>query len=275
MDDLIERLRSRLADPERRVDTRPRAFDQAVASMDLSSLLSQGSALAGQLGRVVAANQASRPLVADLTATVDGLAAAMATPPAPALRPAATIAMLESAERELGFALPSAIRRVYGEVADGGFGPGSGLLPLATAVATYHEFRVDPPMAPTGQAWPAGLVPLLRYDIGVDAVEASSGRMIAWDPETLTERSGGPGWFRTFSELAPSFEAWLDGWVGSKTPDERAAEAARAAMREHARISREYLAALSPGERAAMGLPETGWEAVVWGGLGLDDDEAP
>lgn len=31
-------------------------------------------------------------------------------------------------------------------------------------------------------------------------------------------------------------------------------------------------AALTPGQRAAMGLPEVGWERVVWGGLGLDDD---
>lgn len=25
-------------------------------------------------------------------------------------------------------------------------------------------------------------------------------------------------------------------------------------------------------ERRAVGLPEVGWERVVWGGLGLDDD---
>jgi len=29
---------------------------------------------------------------------------------------------------------------------------------------------------------------------------------------------------------------------------------------------------MSPEERAAMGLPESGWEHVVWGGLGLDED---
>ena len=33
------------------------------------------------------------------------------------------------------------------------------------------------------------------------------------------------------------------------------------------------IARLSPEERAKMGLPETGWERVVWGGLGWDEDE--
>ena len=42
-------------------------------------------------------------------------------------------------------------------------------------------------------------------------------------------------------------------------------------MAEHARAARAYLAGLTPDERAAMGLPEEGWEDVVWGGLGRDD----
>ncbi|HEX6867274.1 MAG TPA: hypothetical protein VF119_00645, partial [Candidatus Limnocylindrales bacterium] len=162
---------------------------------------------------------------------------------------------------------------VYGEVADGGFGPGSGLLPLADAIAAYHTARIDPPMAPAGATWPVGLVPVLRYDVGMDAVEVGSGRMVAWDPEELTERSGVRGWERTFSEIAPAFEAWLDAWATAKTPAELDAERMHAATIEHARASRAYIAALSPEERAAMGLPEVGWEQVVWGGIGLDDDQ--
>ena len=41
-----------------------------------------------------------------------------------------------------------------------------------------------------------------------------------------------------------------------------------------AREARENIARMSPEERAAMGLPEVGWERVVWGGLGwVEDDE--
>jgi hypothetical protein len=29
---------------------------------------------------------------------------------------------------------------------------------------------------------------------------------------------------------------------------------------------------MSTEERRAMGLPDVGWEKVVWGGIGLDED---
>ena len=40
-----------------------------------------------------------------------------------------------------------------------------------------------------------------------------------------------------------------------------------------AREARANIAKKTPEERAAMGLPAVGWEAVVWGGLGWDEDE--
>ena len=227
--------------------------------------------MAGSLGRMVAANQGGRPLDAAERALVDQLSAAMATPPPPGLGAVATPDVLEAAERSLGHALPVALRRTYGEVADGGFGPGSGLLGIADAVASYHAHRVDPPLAPVGETWPEWLLPILRYDVGVDAIELETGRIVGWDPETLTERSAGSAWRRTFRELAPSFEAWLDEWVRAPTPEERAQADMDRAMAEHARISREYLAGLTTAERSAMGLPEEGWEDVVWGGFGRDD----
>jgi hypothetical protein len=42
---------------------------------------------------------------------------------------------------------------------------------------------------------------------------------------------------------------------------------------EESRTSRAMISAMTPQERAAMGLPEVGWERVVWGGLGLDEDD--
>jgi hypothetical protein len=35
------------------------------------------------------------------------------------------------------------------------------------------------------------------------------------------------------------------------------------------------IAAMTAEERAAMGLPEVGWEKVVWGGIGLEEDDDP
>jgi hypothetical protein len=164
------------------------------------------------------------------------------------------------------------MRRIYAEVADGGFGPGSGLLSLREAIAAYQELRADP-AGPTGQAWPEGLLPLRAYEPGYDGVDITSGHIIAWDPEELTERSGDRAWQRSFSDIAPSIDAWLGEWVAAKTPVERIAENAATMMVEEARKSRAMIAAMTPEARAAMGLPEVGWEAVVWGGIGLDPDK--
>jgi len=104
-------------------------------------------------------------------------------------------------------------------------------------------------------------------------VDLASARIIAWDPEDLTERSGDRAWQRSFSEVASSVEAWLGDWVSSKAPNELAAERAATIMMEEARRSRAMIAAMTPEARAAMGLPEVGWEAVVWGGIGLEPEE--
>ena len=45
-------------------------------------------------------------------------------------RPPLTLAAIEDAERDLGFRLPPLLRSIYLNVADGGYGPGWGLLPL-------------------------------------------------------------------------------------------------------------------------------------------------
>jgi hypothetical protein len=39
-----------------------------------------------------------------------------------------------------------------------------------------------------------------------------------------------------------------------------------------AQEARAAIGRMTPAERAAMGLSETGWEEVVWGGLGWDPD---
>jgi hypothetical protein len=161
---------------------------------------------------------------------------------------------------------------MYGEIADGGFGPGGGLLPLAEAVDTYMALREDPP-APIGQAWPPALLPLIDYDPGVDGVDLDTGTVISWDPEELTERSGPAAWQRSFTQIAPSIETWLEDWVGSKTQEEQVQERMASTMVDEARKARARIAAMTPEERAAMGLPETGWEQVVWGGIGLEEDE--
>jgi cell wall assembly regulator SMI1 len=52
--------------------------------------------------------------------------------------PPATEEEVTQAEMQLGFALPSLLRRVYLEVGNGGFGPGYGFYPLNT-----HHLSTD------------------------------------------------------------------------------------------------------------------------------------
>ena len=217
IDDLIERLRRRAADPDRRVDFRQNVFSQQVTSMDLSSLLGMLGGAAADLRRVVADNQAGR-VDPEIVAKADRIGAAMSTPVATTLPAPADPAALEAAETEIGFALPPVLRRVYLDVADGGFGPGSGLMNLAAATAAYARLRKGDEL-PRGRVWPERLLPIREVDPGFDSVDASSpaGRIVAWDPEDLREFSGEKTWNASFSEIAPSIEGWLEEWVGGKT----------------------------------------------------------
>jgi hypothetical protein len=117
-----------------------------------------------------------------------------------------------------------------------------------------------------------GLLPVTEREPGHYCVEVPGGRVLDWDPEDLREHSSEAIWQRSFSEAAPSVEAWLTTWVGSRTQAEEMAEMMARSQVEEARRSRAMIAAMTPEERAAMGLPEVGWERVVWGGLGLDDE---
>lgn len=246
MDDLIARLRERVADPKRRTDApQSMSFGGAGGTMTLS-LNTIGGLLTGRPGST------QNPNVPEAL-------------PAPASE-----AALQAAEARLGTPLPAPLRRVYGEVANGGFGPGGGLLSIEKAVAAYVELTREPYL-PKGGLWPAGLLPISGDESGYDCVEASTGRVVGWDPEELTERSGEKAWNNSFTELAPSLEAWLGEWLDRRPAHELLQERVQSSMVEEARKSRARIAAMSPEERRAMGLPEVGWEKVVWGGLGLED----
>lgn len=277
LDALIPRLRARAADAERRTDVRPSEFGATVGALDLEGLLSMGRALGSSLRDVVAANQAG---LVDQAGHVRALEIerAMRTP-APSVLPApAGAAAIERAEAALGVALPASLRRVYAEVADGGFGPGEGIVPLSRVVTTYADLRRPDGRLPRGRSWPVGLLPVVEMDPGYDCVEAATGRVIAWDPEELCEHSREDRFRRSFREIFPSVEAWLGDWVGSKTQAEQMAELTARylssdAQVQMAREARASIARMTPKERAKMGLPETGWERVVWGGLGWEEDK--
>ena len=277
LDALISRLRERAADPERRTYIRETQFGRQMGSLDLGGMLSLGRTLGGLLQQSVKA-QREGVIDPEAVAMADDIQRRMETPVDDGLPAPADEATVEAVEAVLRLTLPVAMRRVWTEVADGGFGPGYGLLPLARVVKEYGTLR-SPGMMPRGREWPAGLLPVLSHDPGWDCVEASTGRVIGWDPEDLSERSSETRFQASFQEVAPSVEAWLDEWLASKTHaeqrDDMMAEFMSPAYQaKQANEARAAIGRMTLEERRAMGLPDEGWEEVVWGGIGWPPDDA-
>lgn len=254
MDDaLIARLRERVADPKRRTD--------APQSLSFSGAGGTMTTMFGGIGSLLRAAGGMDPETAGFTTEN--------TSPLPAPASEATV---DAAERVLGFPLPAGLRRLYLEVADGGFGPGGGLLSVEAVLGARREL-VGGGELPRGRTWPATMLPIRANEPGYACLDVKTGEIVDWDPEELSEWSSDARWQRSFKPSAPSLEAWLATWLDARPAHEVLQERVNASLIEQARQSRAAIAAKTPAERAAMGLPEVGWEKIVWGGLGLEDDD--
>jgi len=268
-DELIGRLQTRAADPERRVDVRQSQFMAGVSTLDLGGLMGILGSVSGDLQRVVAANQAGAPIDPSLHAKAQAFGASMSTPVATSLPAVASPEALAALEAAIGAPLPPFLRRVYAEVADGGFGPGGGLLGAAAAGAAYGRMR-DGTELPRGRTWPDGLLPVVERDPGYYCVDCTSpeGRVVDWDPEELAEFSGEKAFAASFSQEAPSVEAWLESWVGGKTQAEQHAEMMQSAMAKAQAQTQAYWRNMTPEQRASYGLSDAAMRQL----MGEDDD---
>jgi hypothetical protein len=142
--------------------------------------------------------------------------------PAP---PPCAEARIAAAEAVLGFALPPALRQVYVEVADGGFGPGDGLYGLDALLAKWRELTHEP-VGPQGQEWPRNLLPIAGEDWDLICLDRAGGRLIFWDVDEMADfeheqESGDEAWNRAVKPEADSLEAWLERWLGGRTQAEQ------------------------------------------------------
>jgi hypothetical protein len=240
---LIARIQRRASDPSTRTDAQPAAFGQSVSVGSLS--------ITG--------------------VTLDSVLRGNPTPPRGPrlLKTPLDESTVADAERRLGFALPPPLRQLYTAVADGGFGPGSGLMSLADVVARYRALTERPP-GRRGQKWPAHLLPITHTDPGHDCFDLASGEIIFWDEEELAVDGSDKVWRQSFKEDAPDLAAWLDRWLGTPSPEERTKDLIQKAQLDAIRQSLANWRAKTPAERAAFGLPETGWEEKLFGHLGID-----
>ncbi|WP_351232412.1 SMI1/KNR4 family protein [Streptomyces sp. NPDC002133] len=119
-DVLIEKLRARAHDPGRRFDT------AAVPAMWISERY--GSTRLEQRRDVIRSYSSDGTV--QLKSDVEEVAVYYTDAPRGPLFPPISMADVEKAEHRIGRRLPELLRRVYTEVADGGFGPEGGLASL-------------------------------------------------------------------------------------------------------------------------------------------------
>lgn len=235
--DLIKRLQARVADPAARTDA--------------PDMTPETSFLGGAF-KTVRASVGGDP------------------PPGPGpLGPPASAEDIATAEATLGFALPDDLKQLYTEVANGGFGPGGGLATLREAAERHLDLRANPP-GERGQTWPEHLLPINLTEPGADCYDLKSGRIVFWDEESLADGPSDRIWNRSFKEAAKSLEAWLETWLSEPPMAEQLNRNMEDVLLEGMRKTLAYWRAKTPEERAAMGLPEEGWEEEMFGHLGLD-----
>lgn len=275
---LLQRIRERAADPAGRTEERSSEFWTSVTSQSLGGLLGMGRSVAHDLGRLLRQGPDD-----ELTARAEEIERSMTTPAERPLPAPASEEQLNAAERRLGFALPPLLRRVYAEVANGGVGPGPGLLGVKGGQANNHGKSVEDLYAEMLEAvqenqrwlWPPGLLPIVDQGgvyVSVDATAPH--RIVEFDFEELDEEGRDGGWSRAFSDVSPSFEEWLAAWLARPTAAERDAarqESVKASMTSVPEVTRAYWLSMTPAQRAEHGLPEKGWGRVLFGDAWGDD----
>lgn len=187
------------------------------------------------------------------------------------LPPPASQADIDAAEAALGFPLPEDLKQLYTSVADGGFGPSSGLLSVSDLVARFRDLCAEP-QGPCDETWPGHLLPIVPIDMGEACYDTKTGKIICWDQEELVnEDSEDEAWDLSFKPWADSLADWLQTWLAKKPLREELAEQRKTGQLEIVRNSIDHLRAMTPEERSSkFGLPIEGWEELVCRNHGVD-----
>lgn len=103
------------------------------------------------------------------------------------------------------------------KIGDGGFGPGYGLLPLASVRHEYLRFRR------IYSWWPVALIPVLEWGCGIFScidLDSPFTAVLRYDPdleEEQTRRVFGSGYVAPhLLPEAESFHAWLEAWLSGR-----------------------------------------------------------
>ena len=146
--------------------------------------------------------------------------------------PPVSAAELVEAEERLGFGLPQLVRELYTQVADGGFGPGYGLVRLMagdslTLVLSDREFQDQRATGHPLCQWPDQFLKLCgwgcNYFSGIDCSRPSC-PVLRFVPDRWVEDGD------MSDVLVPesgSLEEWLGAWLGGERLWERVGRTTR------------------------------------------------
>lgn len=135
--------------------------------------------------------------------------------------PPTTSASVAAAETKLGFRLPDLLRDIYTQVANGGFGPGYGLIGLddgahddlgKSITDLYFSYKQRDPDDPLWY-WPDRLVPICHWGCAVySCVDCSqpTAPVIYFDPNL---HENGQRWDDSFIPHMSSFNKWIEAWL--------------------------------------------------------------
>jgi hypothetical protein len=204
--ELIGRLQERARDADVRVDRMDEAAAASEPDLDAATFVVQlaRSESARQRAREAGGDRRS----ADLVDRATELAFLMAAPAEVGLAWPANRDRLDEVQTVLGVALPKVLRRALGEVADGGFGPGHGLLSTADLIRITGRCRRQG--EPSG-SWPADRLPVADLGDGVLAcvdLGDPAAPVVLVDPQQPD----------ALAPAAPSLAAWLAEWASASSP---------------------------------------------------------
>ncbi|HEV7720586.1 MAG TPA: SMI1/KNR4 family protein, partial [Iamia sp.] len=117
---------------------------------------------------------------------------------------------LDEVQAILGVSLPKVLRRALAKVADGGFGPGAGLLSVGEIIRVTGRCRRD---AAASGGWPARWLPVAELGEGTLAcviLGDPAAPVVVVDPSALDDDSP-----QAVRPAAPSLAAWLGEWAAA------------------------------------------------------------
>jgi hypothetical protein len=126
---------------------------------------------------------------------------------------------LDAAERRLGFQLPPVVRQLYGNVANGGFGPGYGLIGLVGGnLSDLNKDAVEDYLVRRGTDetdrswyWPEAVLPVCNWGCAIHSCLDCSGleaRVRRFDPNPVDR-----DWSIAWRDENYTFRAWLEAWL--------------------------------------------------------------